>query len=109
MNPVHALQNFRASVIELPALFRALVAHPDWHIPVDAAGRPYLWSVSGADCIAAMAEPTMPGGTVPAKWLPMRGRHLVRHLDPAWVAIAFEAGHPWGRAFGCAKYGDHWV
>lgn len=76
-------------------LLRAIANYPDWYVAVDADHCAWLWEIEGKQTLGAMTERKGPGAE-PREYLPMRGRHLLRHLPAETQMIGFDMGSEHG-------------
>jgi hypothetical protein len=92
------------------ALWRAVVAYADWHIPTTEDSRALMWEINGRNYIAAQIDQASMPDTV--HWQTVRGRWLVRHIPSDADGIAFELGTPHAMGITKADQGDlleHWA
>lgn len=90
---VETLKGFRENTVEQDFFLRSVLRHPRWHIPVDDADHPLLWTLGDRDFVAAQSTPTSPDGTQ-THWMEADGRHLIRNLPSDCAGVVFELGTP---------------
>lgn len=90
---VDTLKGFRENTIGQDFFLRSVLRHPSWHIPVDDADHPVLWTLGGGGFVAAQSAPVSPDGTQ-TSWMTVDGRHLVRNLPSDCAGLVFELGTP---------------
>ena len=88
---VETLKGFRENAVSEDHFLRSVLRHPDWHIPVDEAGRPVLWTLGDRGFVAAQAAPVSPDGSRTG-WRPSDGRNLIRQLPSDCAGVVFELG-----------------
>lgn len=90
---VETLKGFRENTVSQDHFLRSVLRHPDWHIPVDEAGRPVLWTLGDRGFVAAQSAPVSPDGSG-TRWTPSDGRNLIRNLPSDCAGVVFELGTP---------------
>ena len=62
---VDTLMGFREHTVSQDFFLRSVLRHPRWHIPVDRADHPVLWTLGEGGFVAAQAAPVI-SGAIPA-------------------------------------------
>ena len=90
---VDTLMGFRENTVSQDFFLRSVLRHPRWHIPVDRADHPVLWTLGEGGFVAAQSAPVSPDGS-PVHWITVDGRHLIRNLPADCAGLVFELGTP---------------
>ena len=90
---VETLRGFRENTVPQDFFLRSVLRHRSWHIPVDEAERPLLWTLGDRGFVAAQSTATSPDGSA-TLWMEVDGRHLVRNLPSDCAGMVFELGSP---------------
>ena len=90
---VRALLAFKSDAISDEELFRAILDHETWYVPVTESSHALLWEVGGTNYVVAMHEEVGPYGQEQIL-LPMGARHLLNNIPDDVQAIAFDLGFP---------------
>lgn len=90
---VDTLKGFRENTVGEDFFLRSVLRHPSWHIPVDDADHPVLWTLGGRGFVAAQSTPSSPDGS-PTLWMTVDGRHLIRNLPSDCAGLVFDLGSP---------------
>lgn len=93
MEIVDTLKGFRESTVSEDFFLRSVLRYRDWHIPVDDADRPVLWTLGDGGFVAAQSTPTSPDGSQTG-WIEADGRHLIRNLPSDCAGVVFDLGTP---------------
>ena len=91
---VRALLSYKDGEISDEQLFRAILDHPTWYVPVTESAHALLWEVGGTNYVVAMHDEVGPYGQTQHVLMPMGARHLIDHLPSDVQAVAFDLGYP---------------
>ncbi len=90
---VRALLDYKDGAVAEEELYRAIIAHESWYVPVSEDAHPLLWTIDQTAYVAAMHQAAGPYGQ-PYAMLPMGARHLLNHLPADVQGVAFDLGLP---------------
>lgn len=90
---VDTLRGFRENTVTEDFFLRSVLRHPSWHVPVDAADHPLLWTLGDRGFVAAQSAKVSPDGSA-TDWMTVDGRHLVANLPSDCAGLVFDLGSP---------------
>ncbi len=90
---VVALFEYQAGARSEEELYRAILEHDTWYVPVTDASHALLWEIDGAFYLGAMHQEIGPYDEA-CTLMPMGARHLVNHLPSDVNGVAFDLGCP---------------